>query len=249
MKYTELISINTIPKEIEKSLFEQSEQGLKHTPYREEVRLLSCVKEGNIDKLISQAQSLMNSGVFVGEMSADNLMQYRYMAVSAITLATRYAIQGGLSELEAYSFSDSFIRSADKLNSPDEIISLIISKIIELTKLVESNRKKAVYSPHIRKAIVYINQNITKKLTVKDIAKQCNITADYLSHLFKKETGTNLAGYILKEKLELAKTLIWEGYDNKRICYSLSFSSQSHFIASFKKEFGITPSEYLNELK
>ena len=249
MKYAELLSVNVIPKEISKSLFEQSEQGLMHTPYRDEVRLFSCVKEGNIDKLISQAQTLVDSGVFVGEMSGDNLMQYRYMAVSAITLATRYAIQGGLGELDAYSFSDNFIRDIDTLKSPDEIIGLLISRIIDLTKFVDSNRKKAVYSPHIRKAIVYVNNNITKKLTVSQIAKHCNITADYLSHLFKKEVGINLAGYILKEKLELAKTLIWEGYDNKRICYSLSFCSQSHFISSFKKTYGITPNEYLNELK
>ena len=142
MKYAELLSVNVIPKEISKSLFEQSEQGLMHTPYRDEVRLFSCVKEGNIDKLISQAQTLVDSGVFVGEMSGDNLMQYRYIAVSAITLATRYAIQGGLGELDAYSFSDNFIRDIDTLKSPDEIIGLLISRIIDLTKFVDSNRKK-----------------------------------------------------------------------------------------------------------
>lgn len=44
-------------------------------------------------------------------MSENSLMQRKYMAVSSITLATRYAIQGGLNEDEAYSFSDRFIKT------------------------------------------------------------------------------------------------------------------------------------------
>lgn len=49
MNLTELLSVNTIPKEISKSLFEQSKQGLVHTPYKDEIRLFSCVKEGDVN--------------------------------------------------------------------------------------------------------------------------------------------------------------------------------------------------------
>ena len=54
MNYDELLSINTIPKEIDKSIYEQSERGLIHTSYRDEIRLFSCIKEGNSDKLLEQ---------------------------------------------------------------------------------------------------------------------------------------------------------------------------------------------------
>lgn len=57
--------------------------------------------------------------------------------------------------------------------------------------------------------------------------------------------GVNLSSYINHQKLELSQTLLWEGYDNEKICYTLGFSSQSHFISSFKKEYGITPGEYI----
>ena len=43
--------------------------------------------------------------ITVGQMSDDELKQQKYMAVSFITLATRYAIQGGMNENNAYSFS------------------------------------------------------------------------------------------------------------------------------------------------
>lgn len=249
MNYDELLSINTIPKEIEKSIYEQSERGLIHTSYRDEIRLLSCIKDGNSDKLIEQVQPFLTSGIFVGEMSDDNLMQYKYIAVSAIALATRYAIQGGLNESAAYSFSDKFIRTVDELRTTGEIMILLAGKIMELTEMVKESKEKIIFSPHVRKSIDYINKNITKKITVKEISRHCGISADYLSQLFKKETGDKLSNYILKQKLELAKTLLWEGAESNKICSSLGFCSQSHFISSFKKEYGITPSEFISNTK
>lgn len=247
MNFTELLSVNTIPKEISDSLFDQSERGLIHTPYKDEVRLFSCIKDGNISKLTEQMVPIFSSGIFVGEMSDNDIRQYKYISVSTMTLATRYAIQGGLNEISAYNFSDRFVRKIDSLESTEEILSYLANQIIVLTNMVKKAKEKAVFSPHVRKSIIYINQNITKRLTVREIAKHCNISSDYLSYLFKKETGENLSHYILEKKLEISKTLLWEGYDKKYICSSLAFCSQSHFISSFKKEFGITPNEYLTQ--
>ncbi len=249
MKASELISINIIPQEISSSLFAQSEQGLSHTPYKDEIRLFSCIKQGDMDRLIAEIKPFIQSGIFVGEMSSDDIRQYRYMAVSAITLATRYAIQGGLDEFRAYHFSDEFIREIDSINTPVKILEHLAGNIIELTNLVNENKEKMKYSPHIRKAVAYINKNINKKITVSELSEKCSISSDYLSHIFKKEMGINLTAYILKQKLEIAKTLLWEGYDNKKICKSLSFRSQSYFISSFKKEYGITPTEYRSQMK
>lgn len=249
MNYDELLSINTIPKEIDKSLYEQVERGMLHTSYRDEIRLFSCVKEGDLEKLLAQVQPFLSSGIFVGEMSDNSLMQFKYIAVSTIALATRYAIQGGLNELAAYSFSDKFIRNVDEAESITDIIMMLANKIMELTTMVKESKEKIIQSPHIRKSIAYINKNITKKITVKEISQHCGISADYLSNLFKKETGNSLSNYITKQKLELAKTLLWEGCDSKKIYSSLGFCSQSHFISAFKREYNITPSEYIFQIK
>lgn len=177
-------------------------------------------------------------------MSDDDLQQHKYMAVSFITLATRYAIQGGLSESLAYRFSDDFILKVDKAKTKTAVYAAIVDGVIELTNKVSCEQKNLNYSPHVRKSVAYINKSLDKKLTVNSVAEHCNLSPDYLSHLFKTEMGVNLSSYINHQKLELAQTLLWEGYDNEKICYMLGFSSQSHFISSFKKEYGITPGEY-----
>lgn len=248
MDSNELMSIRVIPKDFEKSKYKKIQSGLFHTPYKDEIRLFSCIEQGDLKKLMFEIKQLGIQNITVGQMSDDDIRQQRYMAVSFITLATRYAIQGGLNENEAYRFSDDFIRRVDNAKTKSLIYAIIVDGAIELTNTVSKQKKNLNYSPHIRKAVAYINKNLDKKITVESVAEECKLSADYLSHLFKTEIGVNLGNYITKQKLQLAKTLLWEGYDNKEVCYALSFSSQSHFISSFKKEFGITPGEYVSML-
>lgn len=245
MNYDELMSIKIIPKEIAKSQSKSFANGLYHTPYRDEIRLFSCVKQGDLKKLIFELKQLGIQNITVGQMSDDDLQQHKYMAVSFITLATRYAIQGGLNEDVAYRFSDDFIMKTDRAKTKAAVYAAIVDGAIELTNKVSNKQKRLSYSPHIRKCVAYINKNLGKKLTVNSVAEHCNLSPDYLSHLFKTEMGVNLSSYINHQKLELSQTLLWEGYDNEKICYTLGFSSQSHFISSFKKEYGITPGEYV----
>jgi len=249
MNVYELLSIKILPEEITNSLYNQREAGIFHTPYKDEIRLFSCIKQGDLNRLIEEMKPLTANGIFVGKMSGDNIMQYRYMAVSCITLATRYAIQGGLDEMQAYNFSDDFIRTVDTLTTPNHILGYVSQKVIELTNLVKASYGKTIYSPHIRKCVEYINKNLHKKITVEELAAECLLSSDYLSYLFKKETGENLSRYILRQKLEAAKTLLWEGVESSKICYTLGFCSQSYFISVFKKEFGMTPREYIAAMK
>lgn len=244
MNSDELMSIKVIPKDIKKQSYKRLESGLFHTPYRDEIRLFSCIKNGDLKKLVFELNQLGIQNITVGQMSENDLQQSKYMAVSFITLATRYAIQGGLDENKAYEYSDEFIRNIDKAKTKSAVNAYIVDGAVELTNLISKERKNLTYSPHIRRCISYINKNLDKRLTVEDIAKHCRLSPDYLSHIFKEEIGVNLSYYITKQKLELAKTLIWENYDNEKICYMLGFSSQSHFISLFKKEYGITPREY-----
>lgn len=245
MNYDELMSIKVIPKDIAKSQSKLLVNNLYHTPYRDEIRLFSCIKQGDLKKLIFEMKKLGIQNITVGQMSEDELKQQKYMAVSFITLATRYAIMGGLSENIAYTYSDEFICNVDKANSKMKVNSLIVDAAIELTNKVSNHQKNLNYSPHIRKCVAYINKNLSEKITVNSVAQYCNISSDYLSHLFKEEMGVNLSSYITHQKLELSQTLLFEGYDSEKICYMLGFSSQSHFISLFKKEYGITPREYI----
>ncbi len=241
MKLGELINIKTIEKD-------NPDFNERHTRYTTEIKLFSCVQQGDIEKLISEISSIEQS-VVTGKLSNDDITQYKYLTVSTITLATRYAIQGGLNEKTAYDFSDNVIMTVDKLTSKEEVINYLISEIIKLTNMVKESKLSPSQSPHVRKCICYINDNIDKKITVSSLSEICNISPDYLSQVFKDEMGENLSTYITKRKLETAKDMLTKGKSNNEICNYLGFSSVSHFITSFKKHYNMTPTEYLNLTK
>ena len=218
MDIAELINIKTL--EDESNVFGQSE---KHTRYTTEIKIFSCVQQGDINKLIKELKNI-NALVVTGKLSNDSVMQYRYLAVSTITLATRYAIQGGLNEKEAYDFSDRVIMLVDSMNSKIKILNLLVKEIINLTNMVNKSKLKPSQSPHVRKCICYINENINEKITVSMLSEICNISSDYLSQIFKDEMGENLSTYITKRKLETAKDMIVQGKSNHEICESLALS-------------------------
>lgn len=216
----------------------------KHTPYSAEIRLLSCVQQGDIESLIAQLKNL-DSLIVMGRMSDDELTQHKYMAVSTITLATRYAIQGGLNETKAYEFSDRVIKAIDKLTDKNEILMYMGTEIVRLTQDVKKNKRQPEFSPHVRNCIKYINENISQKISVTSAAKHCGISADYLSQIFKREIGENLSSYILRQKLEKAKGLLLKGMPVKEICIEIGFSSQAYFVTVFRRFYKLTPSEYV----
>lgn len=230
MNIGELISIKTDSEE-------------KHTPYWAEIRLFSCVQQGDIEKLVGELKNI-DSSIITGRMSDDEIMQHKYMAVSAITLATRYAIQGGLNEKTAYEFSDNAISQIDRLSMKADILLCLANEIAKLTKMVKKSKLHPCHSPHVRKCVCYISENLGEKITVGGLSKICGVSSDYLSQIFKDEMGEYLSSYILRKKLEAAKMMIMQGKKNAEICKSLGISSQSHFITLFKRFYNMTPNEY-----
>ena len=238
MNIGELVTVKTM----EKNTLE------KHTPYSAEIRLFSCVQQGDIDSLLMQIKNL-DSLIVMGKMSDNELMQHKYMAVSTITLATRYAIQGGLNESKAYDFSDRVIEKIDSLTDKNEVLMCLGIEILKLTQDVKKNKKQPEFSPHIRNCIKYINENLCKRISVSAVAEHCGISADYLSQIFKREIGENLSAYILRQKLEKAKSLLLNGKTQKEICDEIGFSSQSYFVTVFRRIYNMTPSDYLKMIR
>ncbi len=237
MNLGELINIKTT----EEAEFMGLEE--KHTPYRAEIMLFSCVQQGDAAKLMNELKKL-DLSVITGKMSDNSVMQYRYTAVSAITLATRYAIQGGVNEKTAYEFSDRVIMLIDNLETKSDIMLCLANEILKLTQMVSKSKKFPSHSPYVRKCIAYINENICRKISISDLSRHCGISSDYLSRIFKEEIGEALSSYITRKKLEIAKAMLLKGASNEEICKKLSFSSKSYFITVFKKYFHMTPGEY-----
>lgn len=93
----------------------------------------------------------------------------------------------------------------------------------------------------------YIHSHIHDNITVHYLSMIFGYNDKYLSTFFHKTTGIPLKQYILKEKMEVAKGILTDS--NKAISeigYSLGFIDSHNFSKAFKKQVGLTPTEYRN---
>lgn len=241
MDFNNYITLKTLPVTLT-----NGKEKILHLPYKDEVRLFNIIHNGDTQSLMNIIK--LSKTIPVGSLSDNNVKQTRYLAVCFITLAVRYAVSGGMNEDEAYSFSDYFIRQIDTLKTSEEIINRMALGAIELTNSVRESRINVKYPPYVRKCIQYINDNLDKKITVSVLAELCGVSCDYLSSVFKKDYGENLSEYIMNRKLDAARNMLIDGMKQSDICYTLAFSSQSHFINAFKKKYGVTPGQYKLQL-
>lgn len=232
----------------DEGIFERIEHGKWHTPYEQEILLYSAISSGDVKRLERVIDTMLENGVAIGRMSSDNLRQTQYLAVSCVALATRYAIQGGLQQSEAYAFSDKCLMHIDTLTTPQEIYIYLFNAACELTEKVHQAKKNADYPSAVKDCIAYIEKNIHEKITLEDLGKHCALRGDYISRIFKKSTGQTVSDYIRSCKLETAKAMLNGKYNYSTIGYYLGFSSESYFISCFKKKYGLTPRQYAESL-
>lgn len=93
----------------------------------------------------------------------------------------------------------------------------------------------------------YVREHIAERIQLKDIAEEVHFSINYISRLYKMETGENLQNYILGIKIEQSKKLLSNGCCLQQVSDNLAFSSVSHFIRAFRNHTGLTPGQYIKK--
>ena len=97
----------------------------------------------------------------------------------------------------------------------------------------------------LREAMNYINENLNRKLTLKEIDYKAYLTETYFSSLFKKYNGISPWDYVMIKRVEVAiEMLKTTSLTKLEIAERCGFESSSNFYKAFAKVTGKTPSEY-----
>jgi AraC-like DNA-binding protein len=123
------------------------------------------------------------------------------------------------------------------------IQSYITEFLINVVKLEKSS--EAFISEDIRNAVKYIGIRIKENISLQELSEYTGLSLSRFKQKFKHETGVPPAEFILREKVNLAESLL--RYSSKsitEIAYELGFSSGHYFATVFKRLTGHTPTEY-----
>ena len=239
-----------LPKEyyISKEILpEPPEIGEVHTTHNAEAyerEMYSLIKYGKYHEMLDFIKQSMFTGN-EGSLSSEMLRHQKNLIISSIAVAARQAVEGGLDYETSMSLADSYILKADIAPSIHALSALHNSMLKTYAKLVAEKKINNSDSAISTKVNSYVEQHISEKIRVTDIASNLNLSRSYLSVQFKKETGINLNDFINQMKIDEAKRLL--ATSEKTITYIaalLAFSSQSYFDSIFKEYTGMTPRQY-----
>lgn len=101
----------------------------------------------------------------------------------------------------------------------------------------------------ISKIIKYIEDNYSRKILLEDIASYLSLSVSRVCHVFKERTGISILQYINKKRLIESKILLRKGLEISTICTECGFQDYTSFFRSFKKEYNMTPKEFINSQK
>jgi YesN/AraC family two-component response regulator len=91
-----------------------------------------------------------------------------------------------------------------------------------------------------------IQQNYSDpSLCIDSIASKIGLSADYLSRIYRQETGTSILERIISVRMDRARAMLSTTSETIQIiASSVGYINLSYFYKLFKKENGVTPAEY-----
>jgi len=121
--------------------------------------------------------------------------------------------------------------------------SMALLKLIEMAS--SRGFEQNVLSNKVSQIMTYINRNIGEELSLEKISRALFISKYHMCRIFKETTRMSIAGYILSQRLSLAKNMLISTEKSiSEIALTCGFSGFSYFSRVFKAKEGITAGEY-----
>lgn len=122
----------------------------------------------------------------------------------------------------------------------------ILSKLCNKLNPTKTENKNQNNESIMEKALDYINHNITENITVSSLCKEINVSRVYFTTLFTKKMKQSPYHYITARKIHIACEVLLAYTDLKisRVATMSGFQSTAQFCKCFKKNVGISPTEY-----
>ena len=102
---------------------------------------------------------------------------------------------------------------------------------------------------HVQKVVDHILSSYMFKVSVEALAAEMGINSCYLTRQFTKKMGCSIRKYLLTVRVANAKNYLNQGYSVKETALLCGFADTANFSKLFKKETGLSPLHWKEELE
>lgn len=224
---------------------EAKENEESHSSYDFERELYHYIEQGDARRLkafLEQTREFPSEGKTANTPLRHAKNQLIALVAKAGILG---AIPGGVDAERVYQLTDLYTLECEQLQSIEEVHRLQYIMLMDFCDRVGAAKLPKGVSQEIYRCMTYIQSHTNMPIGVEDVAEEIHRSSSYLMRRFKAELGMSVGDYITKCKLSEACDLLTYGDRSlAEISAYLGYSSQSYFQNVFKKQFGMTPTQY-----
>jgi AraC-like DNA-binding protein len=131
-------------------------------------------------------------------------------------------------------------------------------KVFELLAMqldwVASNQGQSYVSPGLKLGTIdrlhhakeILSTRLENPPSLIELGQQVGLSDRTLRRGFRELFGTTVVGYLTNQRMHQAQQLLLEGhYTVAEVANQVGYTHLGHFAAAFKKQFGVTPNQYL----
>ena len=125
-------------------------------------------------------------------------------------------------------------------NSREKAVNVLNFIILELFSYSDFSTT----NERVLECVRYIDEHISEKMPLSLLAEKMNLSREYLSYIFKRETGKTLTDYVNEQKMLTSRELIESGEMSLAdVSEHLGFDNYNYFSRLFRRYFDVSPVE------
>lgn len=210
--------------------------------YDYENELMQIISQGQIHRAERLSAAFTPSILQI--RTTDPVRNMKNFCIIGNTLMRKAAEQGGVHPVFLDRTSSEFakrIESISTLSAGQEIFGDMVRTYCRLVR----KHKAQHYSPQVEKAVLCIEADLSRDLTLATLAETLGISAGYLSTIFRQETGKTITEFVNGKRMEHAAQLLRRStLQVQTVAQYCGISDVNYFSKLFKRHYGISPREF-----
>lgn len=204
----------------------------------ERERIREFIHTGDYEETKYFVEEFFNN---IGNNALESKMFRQYLAMDVYFAVTEF-----LDEVQQTQKKESLKDPGLELFGTEKSVLVYVEELICYAIQIREQVAKDRYSGVVREVITYIENNYADEdLSLNSLASHVNFSPNHLSTIFSQQTGQSFIRYLTQYRMAKAKELL--RCTNKRsnvIAQEVGYKDAHYFSYLFKKEIGMTPTQY-----
>lgn len=220
--------------EIEKKFFDSAGVKQNHS-------LIPSTEYASYDKLSSTLGIIKNMMVQSNVVSENEAKKVFARAIEYVVLMYELNLKDVLPQPA----KDTVLAVFSSCATFDEVHAITLEILKKCYQLADQKGYCEYNDELTDRMVQYIHNHCNSRISAKDVANHVHFSIDYTCKYFKKKTQTNLTDYILKLKVYKSQQDLLDGMSVTAVAEKYGFSSDGHFVKTFKRYESITPGAFV----